>query len=216
MKVKKVSVDSKVVLDPNAAQWGNVEAITVAMDVTPIETIPSDYVKNTTDKEKMGKVRSIQVKTLHNGKDIFFRLEWEDASKDVEIKDTGEFPDAAGILLPMRGDADMATMGSRRLPVNAWYWRSDFEKPKNVTAAGLGTTEIYDKSVISSKSEWASGVWKVVMARALKVPGEAQDAVQLSPGQITKIAFAVWEGSNMERGGAKSYSISWQELAIEA
>jgi len=215
MKVKKVSADSKVLLDPNAAQWGDVEAVTIAMDVTPIETIPSEYIKATTDKQKMGVVKSLKVKTLHNGKDIFFRLEWKDATKNVEIKDTGEFPDGAGILFPMRGDADLATMGSRRLPVNAWYWRPDFERPKNVTAAGLGTTEIYEKSVISSKSEWVNGVWKVVIARALKVPQEAKDAVQLSPGQTTKVAFAIWEGSNGERGGAKSYSISWQELSLE-
>ena len=48
------------------------------------------------------------------------------------------------------------------------------------------------------------------------MPEYKDEAVQLAPGGAVKIGFAVWEGSNGERAGVKSFSKEWRELALEA
>ena len=50
------------------------------------------------------------------------------------------------------------------------------------------------------------------MARTLSVEDEA---VQFEAGGTYKVGCAVWQGSNNERAGLKSYSNSWYELELE-
>jgi DMSO reductase family type II enzyme heme b subunit len=40
--------------------------------------------------------------------------------------------------------------------------------------------------------------------------------VNLGPGDTGKVAFAVWQGANQERGGLKATSLDWEPLEIEA
>jgi DMSO reductase family type II enzyme heme b subunit len=49
------------------------------------------------------------------------------------------------------------------------------------------------------------------MGRSLTV---ADKAVQFEAGAPYKIAFAVWQGSNLERAGLKSYSGAWLECEV--
>ncbi len=67
-----------------------------------------------------------------------------------------------------------------------------------------------------TQSTWGNGAWAVVFARPLAVPELKDEAVQLAPGKPVKIGFAVWEGSNGERAGVKSFSKEWRELTLEA
>jgi len=102
--------------------------------------------------------------------------------------------------------------------VNAWFWRGDYEdgKAQNTFAKGLGTTEFSKSSPIQAKATWQNGTWAVVFARALAVPEQKDEAVQLAEGSAVKIGFAVWEGSNGERAGVKSFSKEWRDLTLEA
>jgi DMSO reductase family type II enzyme heme b subunit len=43
-----------------------------------------------------------------------------------------------------------------------------------------------------------------------------QGTVALAPGAVSKIAFAVWQGSDQERAGLKAFSPDWQELELDA
>ncbi|MEY4529052.1 MAG: hypothetical protein RL768_2771 [Nitrospirota bacterium] len=51
--------------------------------------------------------------------------------------------------------------------------------------------------------------WRVVVTRALKTP-DTND-VQLTPGSTIPVAFAVWDGTNVERNGMKAIS-TWFSL----
>ncbi len=217
MECKKVTFSRDRLLDTAAAEWGGIAGESLKLDATPLANQPSEYIKASRDERKIGKVRNLTVQTAHNGSDIFFRLSWEDESKDTAIVETDIFPDACGILMPLHGgEPPIDEMGSKDDPVNAWSWRADREsEAQNTVAKGLGTTEFSKKSPIEAKSKWEQGVWTVVFARPLAVPEQKEEAIQLAAGEAVKVGFAVWEGSNGERAGVKSFSKEWRELKLE-
>jgi len=218
MLCKKVTLPRERLLDPLAAEWSAIPGEPLKLDATPLANQPSEYIKASRDEKQIGKVRHLLVQAAHNGSDILFRLTWEDTNKNVEVTDTNVFPDACGILMPLNGgDPPIDEMGSKDAPVNAWFWRADFnDTARNTVAHGLGTTQFSKECPIQAKAVWGNGAWAMVFARALAVPQQATEAVQLAVGQPVKVAFAVWEGSNGERAGVKSFSKGWRELALEA
>jgi DMSO reductase family type II enzyme heme b subunit len=217
MKCSKVNASAAELLDPGSAAWTGIAGEPLKLDATPLANQPSEYIKASRDERQIGKVRSLLVQAAHNGSEIFFRLQWEDGEKNVQITDTNIFPDACGILMPLNGgEPPIDEMGSKDAPVNAWYWRADSEdKPYNTVAQGLGSTRFTERCAIRAKSLWGSGAWAVVLARPLAVAAQKEEATQLEVGRTIKVGFAVWEGSNGERAGVKSFSKEWRELTIE-
>lgn len=181
---------------------------------TPLDRQPSEFVKLVGDSWDYGVTAKLFVRSVHNGKEIFFHLEWEDPTQDASLNDA--FPDGAGLLFPLKTDAPIDTMGSKQEPVNAWYWRADKEGGRNITAEGLGSTQetpnSRTKSRIQTRAGWKDGRWRLVVARALTVD---DTAVQFEEGGSYKVGFAVWQGSNQERAGLKSFSNSWLDLELE-
>ncbi len=218
MQCKKVTATREQLLDPAAAAWAAIAGESLKMDATPLANQPSEYIKASRDAKQIGKVKNLMVQAAHNGTDVFFRLTWEDESQNTEVTDNNIFPDGCGVLIPLKGgDPPIDEMGSKDFPVNAWFWRADFKDgPRNTVAQGLGSTVFSKTCPIQAKGLWGQGAWAVVFARALSVPEHKEDAVQLAPGGAVKIGFAVWEGSNGERAGVKSFSKEWRELALEA
>jgi DMSO reductase family type II enzyme heme b subunit len=217
MLVKRVAAASQSLLDVDAGAWQEAPLETIATAPTPIENQPNDYLKVTWQDRDFGVVKEVRVRALHNGLRIFFRLEWDDPSPDYRVSDDTVFADAAGILFPFLGDADIANMGSVDQPVNAWYWRADSDdQPVNVTGGGVGAAQRLVNGSLFATSRWADGVWRLVMGRPFVVPESADEAVPLEPGKKVKVGFAVWEGSVGERAGFKAFSEEWRELEIEA
>ena len=218
MQAKKVTATRDQLLDPLAAEWSNIPGEPLKMDATPLANQPSEYIKASRNEKEVGKVRNLMVQTAHNGSEVFFRLTWEDATKNTEITDNNIFPDCCGILIPLKGgDPPIDEMGSKDFPVNAWFWRADQkDTPHNTFAQGLGTTQFSKQCPIQTKSTWGNAAWAIVFARPLAVPELKDEAVQLAVGTPVKIGFAVWEGGSGERAGVKSFSKEWRELTFEA
>ena len=213
MLAKKLTAEAKVLLDPAASAWDSVPAETVTMGGTPLAQQPSRYIRTAWSDRPIGSVRSLAVRSAHNGSEVFFLLEWQDGTQNTDYVGR-DFPDGAGILFPLKGDAPLDTMGSESQPVNAWFWRADLEDgAKNLTASGIGTVSESEKSSIAARAQWNDGTWRVVFARPLTVAGN--HAVALEAGKSVKVAFAVWDGASGERAGIKSFSKRWQELTLE-
>lgn len=214
MLVKKVSSSAQSLLDGDSPEWGKVEAKRIRLSNTPLDRQPSEYVKLVGDSWDYGITTQLWVKAIHNGKEIFFLLEWQDPKRDAGLNDT--FADGAGMLFPLKSDAPIDTMGSKQEPVNAWYWRADTEGGRNITAQGLGSTQetahSRAKSQILTQALWRDDRWRLIMARAFSVD---DTAVQFEAGGTYKVGFAVWQGSNQERAGLKSFSNSWLDLVLE-
>ncbi len=84
-----------------------------------------------------------------------------------------------------------------------------------LAAAGPGslTFRLPKSQIVQAHGEYQDGRWTVQMVRDL-VPPTGDDAVALTGGQPTSVAFAVWDGAHHDRDGQKLISI-WQELRLQ-
>lgn len=213
IKVKRLSAESPRLLDPSAPEWRSLPEETLVLQPTPLLSQPSLYIQAKWKDVPYGVTTSVNVKALHNGAAIFFHLRWADETNNDSITDTDTFADAAAVLFPVKGDAPLTSMGSPDQPVNGWLWRPDLETMLSVTVQGVGTAVRNADSSLAAQNAYSDGGWNVVVSRALQ--SESPNAVQLKPGDQGKVAFAVWQGANNERGGLKAVTLEWQPLEIE-
>ena len=218
MIVKKVSVTRDELFNPKSRDWNVSNPVLVKLYPTPVGVIPSNYVRKNYPvggKEGYGKIQELELRGLHNGSEIVLKFRWKDDQKNTNITDV-VYPDGVAVIFPLKKDAPISTMGSENYPVNGWFWRGDLDdKPMNIVAMGVGTVET-KKFPLSSRSYWEDSYWNVTIGRSFAVgKGEEVDNIVLSPGSNAKMGVACWEGSNKERGGCKSYSMSWIDFVIE-
>jgi complex iron-sulfur molybdoenzyme family reductase subunit gamma len=217
MQVKRVSASTEELLDPQATVWAQAEEALVGMLPTAIALQPTDYIQKTFASRPYGEVTPVKVRCLHSGDAMFVRMEWAEPNPSRQITDITTFVDGCGVLFPVAGDAIITEMGSVSQPVNAWHWRADYsDKPNSVTSTSRGTSVRYTTNPLVSGSIWKEGAWQVVMARPFVVAEPHRRMISLKPGTTVKAGFAIWRGSNQERGGIKAYSPNWNDLNIEA
>lgn len=202
-------------LQPDAAGWMAAKPETLRLAGTPLALQPTAAIQVAWAKRRIGAVDRVQVAAAHDGTRLAFHLDWPDATENREIVDTGTFVDAAAVLLPVKPNTPLVSMGAQGLPVNAWYWRADETQGREVVAEGIGTSRTLDTTLVAVQGLWKGGRWHVVIARALRASA-SEPVVQLEPGRTTGFAVAVWEGSNGERAGIKAFSGEWRELALDA
>ncbi len=213
MKAYRVRASNQDLLNPDHSLWDKADQLALKMETPPIGNVPSNYFR-AMDPATVGAVTRIEVTALHNGEALFFRISWDDPAPNQGMEGPGTFRDGAGVLFPFLETARIQNMGSLKEPVNAWCWQAGLEVPINVTAAGLGTTRREDNSYALVNPIWENGRWRVVIGRPFEVP-EPKNNVALAPGMLKKVGFAVWEGGNSERAGAKSFCGNWNEVEIE-
>lgn len=103
--------------DPNSGLWEKAHPLVVPLS-SQVNFKPRIY--NAT-------VHSLKVKSLNNGKEIAFLLEWEDPSRDVSALKAESFTDAVAIQHPvsLKNDNVWFCMGQANAVVNIWHWRAD-------------------------------------------------------------------------------------------
>jgi len=215
MQSLRVQASVERLLDPGSSEWAQAPETVVPMQQTPAGAQPSVYARDAWQNRPYGRVPQVRARTLHNGTNIFFRLEWDNPTPSNEIRDINVFADACGILLPIRGDALISSMGSPEQPVEAWRWRAD--QPNSalkVTATGLGTARRQGADSLQAQSVWQDGRRIVVITRAF-APSSPGESAPLKPGSAAKIGIAVWEGANQERAGIKAFSGTWIDVTIQ-
>jgi DMSO reductase family type II enzyme heme b subunit len=215
MKAPRVDAPASELLDAAGSAWRKAPLERFALTATPLVMQPSGYIQAKWKTLTHGAIAEIEAATLHNGKELYFRLEWRDQTNDGRPDDMADFPDQAAVMMPIKDDAPMMEMGTPAQPVNMWLWRGDLETPHYVTATGRGTTVRHRESPLVARAAWREGGrWQLVIARPFHVSLPAGDVVPLAPGVTHKCTFAVWQGSGKERGGLKAYQPRWQPLEI--
>jgi len=213
-EVKRTDLPKDQVMMPDGAHWNSADKLDIQLQPTPVSMQPSEYIRSTLNQVDVGAIKSIQICALHDGSNMYLRLEWEDADKDDDVSQPNLFPDGAAVMFPFGADAPLITMGSESAPVNQWHWQAGLDQPYNVTTAGLATTYRTPESYVESQSLWADGRWKVVLSRPLQT-GDSDNHVDFVVGQPFKAGFCVWEGSNSERAGVKAFTVQWTEFSWE-
>jgi Ethylbenzene dehydrogenase len=186
--------------------------------------------------------RALTVRSIHNGTDIAFLLEWQDNTKNDRLT-PGTFRDGVAIGLPLGDAPAFFCMGQLDHYINIWHWKADWQSDIDRRAAkstekkdgevrrfeviprrkssvedliggGFSTLTTKDEQGrVQGKATWKDGMWHVVMRRPLASTGQDNEA-RLEPGHLQTIAFAVWNGENKERNGQKAVA-PWFQLSID-
>lgn len=75
---------------------------------------------------------------------------------------------------------------------------------ENLVAGGFGTLASLEHQIVEGMGVHSGGSWAVVFRRAFASPGEGQPS--FAEGDLTDVAFAVWDGERGDRDGQKSVS----------
>ena len=186
--------------------------------------------------------RALVVRSVHNGTEIAFLLEWQDNTKNDRLT-PGTFRDGVAIGLPLGDAPAFFCMGQLDHYINIWHWKADWQSDIDRRAArtsekkegsvrtfeviprrtssvedliggGFSTLTTKEKQGrVQGKALWTDGVWHVVMRRPL-VSEEQENEAKLIPGRVQTVSFAVWNGENKERNGQKAVA-PWFQLAID-
>ena len=246
-------VKGDISADPRSPVWGKVDSITVPLS-SQIIANPRAFAL----PKGKSSVRQVAVKSLNNGKEIAFLLEWDDMTENSVLNDTAIYRDAIALEFPVEVPKREAEnpyfgMGHEGLAVNIWQWKADMEggrdravplgasypgtglkysvdwyqgqiynlPPKekqrkgpveDLNAERFGTLTLQDSQDVMGKGVWSGGKWKVIFYRPMNT--KDKDDAKFKKGAILPIAFAVWDGSNLEKDGQKSIT-TWHELKVE-
>ncbi len=232
MIIRSHLVEGELPSAPEDAAWSKVTPMTLPLSgqviTRPVWPEPT--------------ARALTVRSVHNGTEIAFLLEWQDNTKNDRLT-PGTFRDGVAIGLPLGDAPAFFCMGQLDHYINIWHWKADWQSDIDRRAArqsekkegGVRTFEVIPRRVssvedligggfstlttkekqgrIQGKAQWKDGVWHVVMRRPLSSE-EQENEAKLIPGRVQTISFAVWNGENKERNGQKSVA-PWFQLAID-
>jgi hypothetical protein len=186
--------------------------------------------------------RALTVRSLQNGTDIAFLIEWQDNTKNDRLT-PGTFRDGVAIGLPLGDAPAFFCMGQLDHYINIWHWKADWQSDIDRRAArtsekkdgGVRTFEVIPRRIssvedligggfstlttkekqgrVQGQALWKDGVWRVVMRRPL-ASEEPENEAKLIPGRTQTVSFAVWNGENKERNGQKAVA-PWFQLSID-
>jgi hypothetical protein len=232
MVIRARLVEGELPTGPDGAAWANVPPMTLPLSgqviTRPVWPEPS--------------ARALTVRSLHNGSEIAFLLEWQDNTKNDRLT-PGTFRDGVAIGLPLGDAPAFFCMGQLDHYINIWHWKADWQSDIDRRAAkaseksrdGVRTFEVIPRRVssvedligggfstlttkekqgrVQGKAAWKDGIWHVVMRRPL-VSEEQENEAKLIPGRVQTVSFAVWNGENKERNGQKAVA-PWFQLVID-
>lgn len=232
MTIRSYSVQGDLPNTADDAAWKKVSPITIPLSgqviTRPVWPEPT--------------VRALTVRSVHNGTEIAFLLEWQDNTKNDRLT-PGTFRDGVAIGLPLGDAPAFFCMGQLDHYINIWHWKADWQSDVDRRAArasekkegGVRTFEVIPRRVssvedligggfstlttkerqgrVQGQAVWRDGVWHVVMRRHL-VSDEQENEAILAPGRVQTVSFAVWNGENKERNGQKAVA-PWFQLSID-
>jgi len=232
MMIRSQLVEGELPVTPEDAAWAKVSPLTLPLSgqviTRPVWPEPT--------------ARALTVRSLHNGSEIAFLLEWQDNTKNDRLT-PGTFRDGVAIGLPLGDAPAFFCMGQLDHYINIWHWKADWQSDIDRRSARTGekksgevrTFEVIPRRVssvedligggfstlttkekqgrVQGKATWKDGVWHVVMRRPLSSE-EQENEAKLVPGRVQTVAFAVWNGENKERNGQKAVA-PWFQLMID-
>ena len=188
--------------DPTGSSWESVESVSIPMSSAGAAVPQSSETA----------IESARVEAARTDEQLYVRLSWSDTTDNRSTDSLLEFADAAAVQLPVTPDEQPPiAMGSRDNQVNVWYWNGAGQS-ESLLAGGAGSTTQMQESTMETSATHANGRWNVVFTRPLA--SDRENVTDIATDEDMNVAFAVWEGSNMERSGKKAAS-EWYYLALD-
>ena len=110
--------------DPTDPAWETISALPVPLSgqviTRPVWPEPS--------------AKALSVRSIHNGKEIAFLLEWQDATRNERLT-PGVFRDGAAVALPLGNAPSFFCMGQLDHYLNIWHWKADWQSDVDRRAA---------------------------------------------------------------------------------
>jgi DMSO reductase family type II enzyme heme b subunit len=199
--VEDSTADPETLLDPSAEAWGEVPPVDVPLSSAPSTVPNADSIS----------IESVSVQAARTDGQLLVRLSWADATRDESSDGPRQFEDAAAVQVPVNTTTrPPIAMGSTRNLVNVWYWHGGGGQ-QELLAGGVGSTTQFSDQQVRTERQYSDGRWTVVYARPLGT--DAANRSDLTVDHDIDVAFAVWNGSNMERSGRKSIS-EWYHFSL--
>jgi len=191
------------------------------------KTVPSNYyplVPQMIEEPRLfhALVAGVEVQAVHNGKEVAFRLVWDDRteSKPGKVGGAETFVDAIALQFPSKpltgSERPYFLMGEAKRPTDLWYWRNDaHEKAIMVQTTGAKSFQPGEHSGgIRAQGLADNGQYRVLMQRALRTKNAATE-VQFEVGTFLPFTLTAWDGFNGEQGGGKRTVTAWYNLYLE-
>jgi DMSO reductase family type II enzyme heme b subunit len=206
--------------DPDDVRWEETEPFKIPLTGQIIKR-PSLWTPS---------IESVTVRSLYNGEEIAFLLEWNDATN----RQDRVFRDAIALQFPVEipegPEKPYFFMGERGKSVNMWYWKADsftgslsgeeeaasgekYAEEMNAEGPEKMASQPLDSQGVKGKGVWGEGRWRVVLKRTLTTNGKNMD-VQFVRDAFIPIALNAWDGSNGDVGLKKAIS-AWHYLRLE-
>jgi complex iron-sulfur molybdoenzyme family reductase subunit gamma len=185
--------------EPTSPEWEEAPPVTVPLSSAPSSVPEADSTS----------VPRAAVRAARTDERLFVRFSWADATADRNAASPRTFADAAAVQFPVNTSArPPIAMGSTRNAVNVWYWSAS-EGSEELLAGGAGSTTEFRNASVEVTTAREDGRWVLVYARDLRAGSPNRTSIALE--RDVDVAFAVWNGSNMERSGRKAVS-EWYHL----
>jgi DMSO reductase family type II enzyme heme b subunit len=195
-------------LSPSASVWSQAPVAAVQLMPTPLPMQPTAYIQKSWEGRDYGQTKSLEVASVHDGRHWALRARWEGVSPAGL-----DFPDALAVAIPLKPAAVLMLMGSPEAPIHYLRWRASKNDLQSQLATGIGKSAPGPQVKTTVQSAAEGGHWTVVISRPLSAGPEVP---ALKPGARERIGFALWRGSNDERGGIKAFSIDWTAMVLDA
>lgn len=188
---------------PDAEGWSDVPAADVPMTAAPSGVPNYEQVS----------VREVHVQAARSEDRLYVRMQWTDETVNADVDGPRSFADGAAVQIPVDASTQPAiAMGSVDNRVNVWFWRADNET-EELMAGGQGSTTEFENSTLEVAATHEDGEWTVVFSRPLDA--SANNRTAITDDADLDVAFAAWDGENMERSGHKAAS-NWYYFPLGA
>lgn len=99
--------------EPTARAWRDAPAVFVAL--TPLWW-------------RDQRIEGVEVKALHNGKDLALQLSWSDPTRDRSTVAPQDFSDGAAVEFALEPDPPFFGMGDASGAVQIWFWKASWQE----------------------------------------------------------------------------------------
>lgn len=182
-----------------------------AWDRAPAKTIPLSSAGAAIPNADDTTIEQITVEAARTDDRLYLRLTWFDPTRDRSTEEIRSFADAVAVQVPTNtSERPPIAMGGTDNTVNVWYWSGEGTS-EELLAGGAGTTTQFDTPALQTNYTYSDDRWHVVFSRSLDSSGELR--ADIPAEEDLDVAFAAWNGSNMERSGQKAAS-EWYYLAL--